>query len=82
VLKSPAGLATRFQVVCEVIQEAQGEIPHLPNPVAGRGAAAFALGKLGEAKGGRVRAAKLSPDKRRESARLAAMARWRKEGLR
>ncbi len=39
---------------------------------------AVALGKMGGAKGGNVRAAKLSPERRREIARKAVMARWAK----
>ncbi len=40
--------------------------------------AAVALGKLGGSKGGRVRAAKLSPERRSEIARKAVLARWAK----
>jgi hypothetical protein len=36
----------------------------------------MALGRLGGMKGGRARAEKLSPKRRREIARLAALARW------
>jgi hypothetical protein len=36
-----------------------------------------ARGKLGGAKGGKLRAEKLSPERRREIARKAAEARWR-----
>ena len=43
-----------------------------------RHAAAVALGRLGGKKGGPARAAKLTPQQRRESARKAALARWRK----
>jgi len=38
---------------------------------------AIALGRLGGLKGGRARAEKLSPGRRREIARQAALARWR-----
>jgi hypothetical protein len=38
--------------------------------------AAVALGKLGGMKGGRARAAKLSPKERKEIAQKAAKARW------
>lgn len=38
---------------------------------------AVALGKLGGPKGGRARAAKLSPRKRAQIARRAARARWK-----
>jgi hypothetical protein len=39
---------------------------------------AVALGKLGGAKGGKARAAKLSPEQRSEIAKKAAGARWSK----
>lgn len=41
--------------------------------------AAVALGRLGGLKGGKARAAKLSPEKRREIAKQAALARWNKQ---
>jgi hypothetical protein len=40
---------------------------------------AVALAKLGAAKGGRARAKKLSPERRREIARKAAETRWKKK---
>jgi hypothetical protein len=39
---------------------------------------AVALGKRGGSKGGKLRAEKLSPEKRREIARNAVQARWAK----
>jgi hypothetical protein len=44
--------------------------------------AAVALGKLGGAKGGRARAAKMTAAERSESARQAVLARWRKKKTR
>jgi len=41
--------------------------------------AAVALGRLGGLKGGKARAKKLSAEKRREIAKKAADARWKKE---
>jgi hypothetical protein len=41
--------------------------------------AAVALGKLGASKGGKARAEKLSPERRKEIARKAARARWDKK---
>jgi hypothetical protein len=41
--------------------------------------AAQALGKLGGLKGGKARAAKLSPERRKEIAQKAAEARWGKK---
>jgi len=46
--------------------------PRAPNPHAA------ALGRLGGLKGGRARADALSPKRRREIARAAALARWKK----
>jgi hypothetical protein len=40
---------------------------------------AQALGKLGGLKGGKARAAKLTPEQRAEIARKAAAARWKKK---
>ena len=48
----------------------------LPDKDAGKNPAAVALGKLGGAKGGKARAAALSPAKRRAIAKKAAKARW------
>jgi hypothetical protein len=39
---------------------------------------AVALGKLGGSKGGKIRAARLTPEKRSEIARKAVLARWAK----
>jgi len=44
--------------------------------------AAVALGRKGGKKGGPARAAKMSPEERRESARRAAQARWQKKAKR
>jgi hypothetical protein len=40
---------------------------------------AVALGKMGGAKGGKTRAARLTPEERSAGARKAALARWAKE---
>ncbi len=44
----------------------------------GKNPAAVALGRLGGLKGGKARAEKLTPEQRREIARIAAEARWKK----
>jgi hypothetical protein len=49
----------------------------LDDPSAGKNPAAVALGKLGGAKGGRARAAKLTPLKRKQIAKKAAQTRWK-----
>ena len=43
--------------------------------------AAVALGHLGGLKGGRARAEKLTPEKRKEIAKRAAAARWQKTSI-
>lgn len=55
-------------------EAAEASKPKEKNP------AAVALGKLGGAKGGKARAAKLSKKKRSEIAKKAAAARWAKKG--
>jgi hypothetical protein len=64
------------ELAFQVFQEAIGERPPEASPDAGKNPAAVALGKLGGAKGGRARAAKMTPEERQESARKAAAARW------
>ncbi len=65
---------TAFRVMQEATTEdEQEEAPPEKNP------AAVALGRLGGKKGGKARAESLSPEKRREIARKAAEARWKKK---
>ena len=59
----------------QLVGEATGETP-LPDPAEGKDPAAVALGRKGGLKGGKARAAKLTPEERAESARKAAQARW------
>jgi hypothetical protein len=70
-----------FRVVQEATrgdEAAPGEPPE-PEPTAEeRHAAAVALGPLGGRKGGKARAAKLTPEQRSEAAREAARARWQR----
>jgi hypothetical protein len=76
--KRPRRPRDPFQLAHQVIQEAIGERPPQPDPDAGKNPAAVALGKLGGAKGGTARAAKMTKKQRVESARNAANARWGK----
>jgi len=57
-------------IAATVTQQATDESRIVKNP------AAVALGRLGGLKGGRARAAKLSPARRSEIAKKAALARW------
>ena len=60
-----------------VFQQAIGEEPRSePEPV--KNAAAVELGRLGGMKGGKARAAKLTPEQRSEIARNAVNKRWAK----
>jgi hypothetical protein len=58
-----------------VVEEATGEVL---KPAAGKNPHAQALSRLGAAKGGKARAAKLSKAKRSLIARKAARARWKR----
>jgi len=66
-------IVTAFRVV----QEATGQIE---KPTKTRDFDYKALGHLGGLKGGVVRAARLTPERRVEIARKAALARWGKSG--
>jgi hypothetical protein len=62
-----------------VVEQAIGEKldgTPLDDPNAGKNPAAVALGKLGGAKGGKARAEKLSPARRKAIAKKAAAKRW------
>jgi hypothetical protein len=65
-----------FRVVEQAIGEHMDGTPH-EDPNAGKNPAAVALGTLGGAKGGRARASKLSPAKRKAIAKKAASAGWK-----
>jgi len=64
------------EIAFRVGKEATGEAP--PEATSGKNPAAVALGRLGGAKWGKARAAKLMPEKRSEVAKRAANARWRR----
>ena len=60
----------------EIVGEATKE---QENQLSERNPAAVALGKLGGLKGGKARAEKLTPERRREIAQRAAQSRWSKK---
>ena len=63
----------------EVEPEKAQEPPAKPRPTPEeRSAAASILGRIGGPKGGRARAAKLTPERRRAIAKKAAEVRWSK----
>lgn len=66
------------QLAAQIVGRATGQI-ETADPDAGKDPAAVALGRKGGLKGGRARAEKLSPEDRSESAKRAAVARWKKQ---
>lgn len=59
----------------EIVRRTTGEAP---DDLGGKNPAAVALGRLGGARGGKARAAKLSASRRSAIAKKAARARWNK----
>lgn len=64
------------ELAAQIVGEAVGDEPPF-DPDAGKDPAAVALGRKGGLKGGRARAAKMTPEQRSEAARNAARARWK-----
>lgn len=65
------------EAIGEPLTERPPEEPTEPKPVKEKNPAAVALGRLGGLKGGKARAERLSPEKRREIAKKAAQKRWK-----
>ena len=63
------------QLAKHIVDEATGQ--RKPEPEDTRDPAAVSLGRRGGLKGGKARAEKLTPERRREIAKKAAAARWR-----
>jgi len=59
-----------------LIDAISGDLP-AEQPESGKNPAAVALGRLGGLKGGKARAEKLSPKRRKAIARKAAQSRWK-----
>lgn len=76
--KRPQGPPDINSIAFRVMQEATAQAPKTEPDLPAKNPAAVALGKLGGAKGGPARAAKLSKKKRSEIASVAASARWKK----
>ena len=60
------------QIANRIVKEATGQV----EPARKKKPAAVALGRLGAKKGGDARAKKLSPKRRKQIAKKAAMTRW------
>jgi hypothetical protein len=74
--KRPSRSEDEVQAAFRVVQTATGEKPGKAKPKKRKNPAAVALGRLGGKKGGKARAAALSPKERSEIARKAAEKRW------
>jgi hypothetical protein len=61
-----------------IVDIATGEVDDTPTDT-GKDPAAVALGRKGGLKGGKARAASMTPEQRREAAQRAARARWAKK---
>lgn len=59
----------------QVVQEATGQVEET-DPYEGKDPAAVELGRRGGQRGGKARAARLTPEERSEQAKRAAAARW------
>ena len=66
-----------FRVVQEATKEPEQQQAEEPKSE-GKNPHAVALGRLGGKKGGKARASKLTPEQRKQIARMAANARWKK----
>jgi hypothetical protein len=83
----PSKREDALQAAARIVQQTTGQhppvLPETPRITEEeqrlRSQAASILGKLGGSKGGKMRAASLSKDKRAEIAKKAAQARWRKK---
>ena len=69
--KRPADINRLASAIVEAATEGEPEVDDTRDP------AAVALGRKGGLKGGKARAAKLTPEQRSEIARRAAAARWK-----
>lgn len=66
-------------LAAHIVEQATGEpIPKDVKKKSTKNPAAVALGRLGGKKGGKARAAQMTPEERKELARKAALARWGK----
>jgi hypothetical protein len=72
--KQPGKKFDLNELAASIVDRATNESEHVDT----RNPHAVALGTLGGQKGGKARADKLSPEKRKEIAKIAAAARWKK----
>jgi hypothetical protein len=70
------------QIAYRVVQQSirdHDELAPAQEPKKRKNPAAVALGRKGGLKGGHARAAQMTPEERRASARKAALARWKRK---
>lgn len=75
--RSSRGRLDLNQLAKHIVDQATDDAPK-PIKQPEKNPAAVALGRLGGKKGGKARAEKLTPEERKEIARVAANARWKK----
>jgi hypothetical protein len=66
------------ELASRLVDEATGAAPKY-DPDEGKDPAAVALGRKGGLKGGKARAASMTPEQRKEAAKKAAQARWKRD---
>lgn len=74
--KTPKVRPDFAQAAFRVVQEATGQAEKTPDPDAGKDPAAVARGKKGGVKGGKARAANMTPEQRTAAGKAAAAVRW------
>lgn len=77
-MKKITGKHLDFAQIAHAVMEAATDESEPVTPPDTRNPHAVALGTLGGQKGGRARAEKLTPEQRKEIAKIAAAARWKK----
>ena len=66
-------------IATRIVEQTSGESqPEVEESINGKNPNAVALGRLGGLKGGKARANKLTPERKKEIARKAAYIRWSK----
>jgi len=79
--KRPRDLnALAAAIVADATDEEQAAAEPTEEPLPEKDPAAVALGRKGGLKGGKARAANMTPEQRSEAAKKAAEARWAKRG--
>ncbi len=77
-MKKPKRPRDTNQLAKSIVDLSTGQAAEETPEDSGKDPAAVALGRKGGLKGGKARAAKLSPEERQRIAKIAAHARWNK----